>query len=63
MARPYGRDPRVQSLVAPVLHRHWTISTFLTTLRHDTITAPYVIDRPINSETLSNSCWCRPCPG
>ncbi len=53
MARPYGRAPRGQRLVAPVPHGHWTTSTFLAALRHDTITAPCVIDGPINGETFT----------
>ena len=53
MARPYGRAPRGQRLVASVPHGHWTTSTFLAALRHDTITAPCVIDGPINGETFT----------
>jgi transposase len=36
-----------------VPHGHWTTSTFLAALRHDTITAPCVIDGPINGETFT----------
>ena len=52
-ARPYGRAPRGQRLVASVPHGHWTTSTFLAALRHDAITAPCVIDGPINGETFT----------
>lgn len=48
MVRPYGRAPRGQRLVAAVPHGHWKTTTFLAALRHDAITAPCVIDGPIN---------------
>ncbi len=50
MARRYGRAPRGQRLVAGVPHGHWKTSTFLAALRCDGITAPCVIDGPINGE-------------
>lgn len=53
MARPYGRAPRGQRLVASIPHGHWTTSTFLAAMRHDAITAPCVIDGPINGETFT----------
>jgi transposase len=53
MTRCYGRAPRGQRLVAAAPHGHWTTSTFLAALRHDTITAPCVIDGPINGETFT----------
>ena len=53
MVRPYGRAPRGQRVVASVPHGHWTTSTFLAALRHDTIVAPCVIDGPINGETFA----------
>ncbi len=53
MARRYGRAPRGQRLVAAVPHGHWKTSTFLAALRHDAITAPCVIDGPINGETFA----------
>jgi len=52
MARRYGRAPRGQRLVAGVPHGHWKSSTFLAALRHNAITAPCVIDGPINGETF-----------
>ncbi|OYY36819.1 MAG: hypothetical protein B7Y08_24505 [Rhodospirillales bacterium 24-66-33] len=55
MARPYGRPPRGQRLVASVPHGHWTTSTFLAALRHDAITAPCVIDGLISGETFTAS--------
>lgn len=53
MARPYGRAPRGQRLVASVPHGYWTTSTFLAAMRHDAITAPCVIDGLINGETFT----------
>jgi len=53
MTRPYGRAPRGQRLVDSVPHGHWTTSTFLAALRYDAITAPCVIDGPINGETFT----------
>jgi len=52
MARLYGRAPRGQRLIGRVPHGHWQTSTFLAALRHDAITAPCVIDGPINGETF-----------
>ena len=52
MTRPHGRAPRGQRLVGAVPHGHWQTSTFLAALRHDAITAPCVIDGPINGETF-----------
>jgi len=52
MARVYGRAPRGQRLIGSVPHGHWQTSTFLAALRHDAITAPCVIDGPINGQTF-----------
>ncbi len=48
MARAYGRCRRGARLIGRVPHGHWKTSTFVAGLRHDGITAPFVIDRPIN---------------
>jgi transposase len=52
MVRAYGRAPRGQRLVGRVPHGHWKTTTFLAALRQDAITAPCVIDGPINGETF-----------
>lgn len=52
MVRAYGRAPRGQRLVGRVPHGHWKTTTFLAALRRDAITAPCVIDGPINGETF-----------
>jgi transposase len=48
MARLRGRCPRGEPLVAAVPHGHWKTMTFVAGLQHDGITAPFVIDRPMN---------------
>jgi len=48
MARLRGRCPRGKRLVGKVPHGHWKTTTFLAGLRCDAITAPFVIDRPMN---------------
>jgi transposase len=44
MVRQHGRAPRGERLVASVPHGHWKTLTFVAALRHDGLTAPYVID-------------------
>ena len=48
MARTYGRAPLGQRAIGAVPHGHWQTSTFLAALRCDAVTAPCVIDGPIN---------------
>jgi transposase len=48
MARSRGRAMRGERLVAAVPHGHWKTTTFVAALRHGEITAPLVIDRPMN---------------
>jgi len=50
MTRACGRAPRGQRLVAKVPHGRWTTLTFIAALRCDAITAPLVLDGPINGE-------------
>lgn len=47
MTRRYGRAPRGQRCVASVPHGHYKMTTFIAALRHDRITAPCVIDGPM----------------
>jgi len=49
MVRTRGRSRRGTRLVGRVPHGHWKISTFVAGLRCGEITAPFVIDRPMNS--------------
>lgn len=49
MTRLRGRCRRGQRLIGKVPHGHWKITTFVAGLRCDAITAPFVIDKPMNS--------------
>jgi hypothetical protein len=46
MARLRGRAKRGERVVGRVPWGHWKVLTFVAGLRHDGITAPFVIDRP-----------------
>ena len=48
MARSHGRSRRGTRLIGRVPHGHWKTTTFVAALRHDGITAPFVIDCPMN---------------
>jgi transposase len=50
MARRYGRCKRGERLIDYVPHGHWKITTFIAALRVDSLTAPLVIEGPINGE-------------
>src|SRR5262249_19663990 len=50
MTRRYGRCARGDRLVAAVPYGHWKTTTFIAGLRHDGLTAPFVIDGPINGD-------------
>jgi transposase len=48
MARVRGRSKRGQRLVASVPHGHWSTTTFVGALRAGAMTAPMVLDGPMN---------------
>lgn len=48
MARLRGRSPRGERVFGKVPNGHWKITTFVACLRHNAITAPFVIDQPMN---------------
>lgn len=52
MAPLRGWGPRGARLPAKVPHGHWKTMTFLAALRCDRITAPCVVDGPINGESF-----------
>ena len=52
MAPLRGWAPRGQRIKAHVPHGHWQTLTFLAALRYDRITAPWLIDGPINGESF-----------
>lgn len=53
MTRTHGRCPRGQKLHAKVPHGHWKTLTFIAALRADKVTAPCVLDGPINSRSFT----------
>src|SRR5215468_12760208 len=52
ITRLYGRAPRGQRLVQKVLHGNWKTVTFIAALRHDPVTAPFVLQGAMNGETF-----------
>jgi hypothetical protein len=52
MAPRLGRAPRGERVVAAVPHGHWRTSTFVAALRHDGLTAPFVVDHAMNGATF-----------
>src|SRR5205807_9640092 len=48
MARLRGRAPRGERLIAKIPHGHWKTTTFVAALRSTALTAPCVIDGPMN---------------
>jgi transposase len=52
MTRPGGRAFRGQRVVAKVPHGHWKTTTFVGALRATGMTAPLVVDGPINGDVF-----------
>jgi len=52
MVRDYGRAPRGERLVASVPHGHWKTLTVVAALRIDGLTAPTVIDGPMDGPSF-----------
>jgi hypothetical protein len=52
MARLRGRAPRGQRLVGKIPHGHWKTTTFVAGLRSTALTAPCVIDGPMNGNAF-----------
>jgi transposase len=52
MARRYGRCPRGQRLVSSVPWGNWKTTTFVAALRVDRITAPCVLDGPMDGDSF-----------
>lgn len=50
MARRYGRCPRGQRLLCKEPWGHWKTTTFTAALRCNGVTAPLVLDGPMNGE-------------
>lgn len=52
MVRHYGRNPRGERLVCKVPHGHWKTSTFIAALRHNRVSAPLLLDGPMNGPSF-----------
>jgi transposase len=52
MARLRGRAPRGERLIGKVPHGHWKTTTFVAGLRTTALTAPGVIDGPMNGNAF-----------
>lgn len=52
MTRRYGRAPVGERCVACVPHGHWKTTTFIAGLRVDALTAPMVLDGPMDGEAF-----------
>lgn len=52
LARLYGRSPRGERCLSTVPHGHWQSSTFIAALRHEQITAPFLVDGPVDAEVF-----------
>jgi len=50
ITRVYGRAPQGERLIQKVPHGNWKTITFVAALRHDSITAPFVLEGPMNGE-------------
>ena len=50
MVRRYGRAPKARRCLDRVPHGHWRTATLLAALRHDRLTAPLLIDGPLDGE-------------
>ena len=48
MTRLRGRGPRGRRLLAKAPFGHWKTQTFIAGLRRDALTAPFVIDAPMD---------------
>ena len=47
MTRLYGRADRAARCLCAVPHGHWSTATFIAALRHDRLTAPLLLDGPM----------------
>jgi transposase len=52
MTRLRGRAPRGERLVGKIPHGHWKTTTFVAALRSTALTAPCVIDGPMNGDAF-----------
>jgi hypothetical protein len=63
ITRLYGRAPQGERLVQKVPHGNWKTVTFIAALRHDRVTAPFVLQGPMTGEmfkaSATNQSQCR----
>jgi len=52
MTRTRGRAPKGERCIASVPNGHWKTTTFIAGLRYDAITAPMVLDGPMDGQTF-----------
>ena len=52
ITRLYGRAQRGTRLLQKVLHGNWKTTTFIAALRHNRVTAPFVLEGAMNGETF-----------
>lgn len=52
MVRTHARAPRGQRALAHQPFGHWKTTTFTAALRHDGLTAPFVLDGPMNRQAF-----------
>ena len=52
MARRYGRAPKGERCIASLPHGHWKTTTFIADLRCNGLTAPMVLDGPMDGEAF-----------
>jgi len=52
MARRYGRAPKGERCIASLPHGHWKTTTFIAGLRCNGLTAPMVLDGPMDGEAF-----------
>ena len=50
ITRLYGRAPQGERLIQKVPHGNWKTITFVAALRQDRVTAPFVLEGPMNGE-------------
>jgi transposase len=52
MTRTRGRSPKGERCIAPVPNGHWKTTTFIAGLRVNALTAPMVLDGPMDGEAF-----------
>jgi hypothetical protein len=52
MTRTHGRAPKGQRCIASVPHGHWKTTTFVAGLRVNELTAPLVLDGPMDGKAF-----------